>query len=93
MPAKRSFGMVTVSPRNRAFLLPLARKRASSSREAGEGRPLTAMASGDPIGNLYRFIAHKAIDKPENRWQAAAIHRDRLRDRPYDAGATWMGRA
>ena len=31
---------------------------------------------------------HEAIDKVRARCQAAAIHRDRLRDRPEDAGAT-----
>jgi hypothetical protein len=30
----------------------------------------------------------EAIDTVGNRWQAMAIHRDRLRDRPEEAGAT-----
>lgn len=31
---------------------------------------------------------HEEIDNTENLRQAAAIHQDRLRDRPEDAGAT-----
>src|SRR5207342_3412247 len=33
----------------------------------------------------------EAIDKSGNHWQATAIHRDRLRDRPEEAGATGWG--
>jgi hypothetical protein len=34
----------------------------------------------------------EAIDTSGNRWQAMAIHRDRLRDRPEEAGATGWSR-
>ena len=39
--------------------------------------------------NLYRFIGIERLTHEERGWQTAAIHRDRLRDRPFDAGATY----
>jgi len=38
--------------------------------------------------NVVSLHSHEAIDIPKNLGQAAAIHQDRLRDRPEDAGAT-----
>ena len=38
--------------------------------------------------NNKSLYADKAIDSAEERWQTAAIHRDRQRDRPFEAGAT-----
>jgi len=35
------------------------------------------------------LYSHEAIDLIARRWQSGGIHRDRLRDRPFDAGATY----
>src|SRR5690606_40839597 len=44
---------------------------------------------------IASFYRHEAIDMPGIGWQDASIHRDRRRDRPFDAGATtaWSRRA
>ena len=44
------------------------------------------------VTNNIIASSDKAIDRPRSRRQPAAIHRDRLRDRPFDAGATATSR-
>jgi hypothetical protein len=44
--------------------------------------------AGEQDGYLASLHPHEAIDKAKKLGQAAAIHQDRLRDRPEDAGAT-----
>ena len=47
-----------------------------------------------PRGHNLSLHSDKAIDTCENRGQAVAIHRDRQRDRPFEAGATeWTARS
>ncbi|GAA4793686.1 hypothetical protein GCM10023307_19000 [Lysobacter hankyongensis] len=65
------------------------RRAASGPKEAI--RIVPSIAESPKTGQTLRLASlypHEAIDIDEKLGQAAAIHQDRLRDRPEDAGAT-----
>ena len=57
-------------------------------RQKGEGKAHDRIIAGTPAQTEYRFIGMKRLTKPDRAGKLPGIHRDRLRDRPEDAGAT-----